>query len=415
MSSAASAAESTSEVQVEKTGKGAEVMNSAMVKIFSVFSSEDTEIAWEDKVAVVTEACKTETALKLGTMKVGDLECPVPPLYSSAAYASIARAVGKMLEGNATMQTLRLTKMPIGSEGAIAIAEGLWRNASLWELAVQGCKIGDMGAAGIAEMLKHNGALVSLTLTDSTVGEEGVKDIAKSLGKNASLRILRILAVPFGDAGAKSIGKAIGKGSSLTSLLLVKGDISGKGCAAIAEGIRSGGALSHLHIETCPRMGESGSVKALAEAIGESTSTLRTVYLSECDLNDGHVEDLIASLCKEECPLEELILERAPISDVGASLLGDLIGSNTGLKILDLSGNPITDEGAAHLAEGLKSNSNLSMLILNDVTLTHRFMEVLADSLEVNMTLLDLVGSFEGVPGYGKVKGLLHRNNEMRQ
>ena len=102
--------------------------------------------------------------------------------------------LAKALEENTTtqLQTLELEANPIGSEGAVALANMLATNKSLTELYMRGCSIHGEGAVAFASMLKKNQSLKTLYLSDHSVGVEGALELIESLKHNTTLEELKL-------------------------------------------------------------------------------------------------------------------------------------------------------------------------------------------------------------------------------
>ena len=95
-----------------------------------------------------------------------------------------------VLEKNSTVKCLHLSNNPIGSVGAIAVADMLATNESLTELYMTECSIGVEGALAFASMLKRNQCLKTLWLNDGSVGVEGALNLIESLQQNTTLEEL---------------------------------------------------------------------------------------------------------------------------------------------------------------------------------------------------------------------------------
>ena len=89
-----------------------------------------------------------------------------------------------------TVKHLDLNDNPIGSAGAIAVADMLATNESLTELDMNGYSIGGEGAVAFASMLKRNQCLKTLWLEDDSVGVEGALNLIESLQQNITLEKL---------------------------------------------------------------------------------------------------------------------------------------------------------------------------------------------------------------------------------
>uniref|UniRef100_A0AAV2MLA5 FISNA domain-containing protein n=1 Tax=Knipowitschia caucasica TaxID=637954 RepID=A0AAV2MLA5_KNICA len=84
-----------------------------------------------------------------------------------------------------------------------------------------------------------------------------------------------------------------------------------------------------------------------------SSSALKHLDLSHCDLTDSDVKELCSGLKSATCRLEVLSLSFC-LSHLCCESLASVLGSSA-LKHLDLSNNDLTDSGVEQLCSGLKS------------------------------------------------------------
>jgi hypothetical protein len=96
-------------------------------------------------------------------------------------------AVARLLEANATIEELDISRNTIGDAGSIALIEGLSRNQRLVELDLRQCNVGSKGAERIGCMLKTNSHLERLDLQGNSITEKGFGYLAEGLSCNTTL------------------------------------------------------------------------------------------------------------------------------------------------------------------------------------------------------------------------------------
>jgi Ran GTPase-activating protein (RanGAP) involved in mRNA processing and transport len=73
--------------------------------------------------------------------------------------------VGRLLEANASIEELDISRNNFGDAGCIALVDGLSRNQGLRVLNLEHCNFGDDGAKQIGHMLESNNHIEILDLT----------------------------------------------------------------------------------------------------------------------------------------------------------------------------------------------------------------------------------------------------------
>ncbi|CAG9461267.1 unnamed protein product [Pedinophyceae sp. YPF-701] len=99
-------------------------------------------------------------------------------------------ALGRALEHNQVLRSLRVHDSPVGTEGAAALGRALATNHALESLELCGCDVGDEGAAALAAGLKQNAVLREVELRRNRIETPGALALARSL--RAPSRVQRI-------------------------------------------------------------------------------------------------------------------------------------------------------------------------------------------------------------------------------
>ena len=122
--------------------------------------------------------------------------------------------------------------------------------------------------------------------------------------------------------------------------------------------------MEKLHTINLWNCGLSGEVISIMATAVPNIVNLRNLVL---DGNTVPTENWY-ELMGEDSPVQNLSLRHCGITNKGAELIGQTIGSikksNTKLISLNLSGNKISDAGAEHIAMGLRMNRTLMSLSL---------------------------------------------------
>ena len=254
------------------------------------------------------------------------------------------------------IKNLDLQGNNIGSEGAVALADGLKSCNNLQTLNLNSNNIGAEGAIALADGLKSCNNLKTLVLADSNIGDEGAVALADGLKSCSNLQTLNLSDNDISAEGIVALVDALKSCNNLQELHLSANYIGAEGALALADGLKSN--LKSL-VLTGNNIGDDGAV-ALADGL-KSCNNLHTLDLTENNIGDKGAVALADGL-KSCSNMHLLYLANNSIGDEGAVALADGLKSCKNLQLLGLSDNNIGDEGAVALADGLKSCNNLYAL-----------------------------------------------------
>ena len=225
------------------------------------------------------------------------------------------------------LQTLDLSSKNIGSDGAVALAEGLKCCTYLQTLNLSD---NSYGAVALADGLKCCTNLQTLNLRDNGISSDGAVALAEGLKCCTNLKTLDLCLNSIGSDGVVALADGLKCYTNLRTLYLSDNTIGSDGAVALAKGLKYCTNLKTLDL-SFNIIGSEGAV-ALAKGL-------------KCCIN-----------------LQTLDLSNNSIGSDGAVALAEGLKCCTNLEILDLWSNSIGSNGKAALAKGLKCCTNLQTL-----------------------------------------------------
>ena len=157
------------------------------------------------------------------------------------------------------------------------------------------------------------------------------------------------------------------------------------------------GCTSYLHAGRNNLLTERVAICAPFGTFAEKltfNTTLRKLWLVECDLNLHSVECLAEALTTNKY-MEELYIGGNALCDSGIQHLAFALRINQGLQTLDLVSCGMTDVGLEYLAKSLQQNNILNRVLLwnsvhNQNRITEKIVPILTECLKHNHTLTKL-------------------------
>ncbi|KAF2072213.1 hypothetical protein CYY_006479, partial [Polysphondylium violaceum] len=211
--------------------------------------------------------------------------------------------IGKLISKNKTIKNLDWSYNESSYSCVINLSDGLRVNNTIEKLSLRGCHVEGWGALSIGDTLKINQSLKTLDLSENEFGDRGIINIARQLPFNQSLESLDVSCNLISTEGFDSLLESLTLNKTLFIL-----DFSRN---ALDNSI----ALHNLQnsIQHC---------------------FLKSLYLSECNLIDLHLESISLGLCKNKTIIN-LDLSKNHFTSVSPLL--SLIMHNSTLKSLNLS------------------------------------------------------------------------------
>ncbi|XP_051771226.1 NACHT, LRR and PYD domains-containing protein 12-like isoform X11 [Ctenopharyngodon idella] len=354
------------------------------------------------------------------------------------------------------LEKLHLSSCYMTDEGCSALTSALKSNPShLRELNLRENKLGDSGVKNLSDLLMNpqfkleklelSSSPMLLNLYECSITEKQCVILTSALKSNPShLRELNLSWNNLGDSGVKNLSDLLMNPQfKLEKLQLSNCSVTEEGYKALASALRSN--PSHL-IEldlTGNDPGQSGvkelddllqdpncqlkTLRFLSPAadeacqyvsgiVGKNPLLLRELNLSEHELGDTRVNQIVALLQDKHCRLNTLTLNRCRITEEQCVILTSALKSNPShLRELNLSGNNLGNTGVKHLCDVLKdSHCKLERLRLSNCSVTEEGYKALASALRSNpshLIELDLTGNDPGQSGVKELDDLLQDPN----
>ena len=297
------------------------------------------------------------------------------------------------------LHTQDLSSNSIGSDGAVALAEGLECCTNLQTLDLRNNRIGSDSAVALAGRLKCCTNLQTHYLMSNSIGSDGAVALAEWLKCCANLQTLDLSYNSIGSDGAVALAEGLKCCTNLQTLNLSYNSIGSDGADALAEGLKCYTNIQTLHLSD-NSIGSDGAV-ALAEGL-KCCTNLQTLYLSYNSIGSDGAEALAGRL-KCSANLQTLYLSNNSIGSDGAVTLAEGLKCCANLQTLDLGYNSIGSDGAVALAEGLKCCTNLQTLDLSYNSIGSDGAVALAEGLKCCTNLQTLYLSYNSIGSDGAV------------
>ncbi|SEK42785.1 Leucine Rich repeat-containing protein [Variovorax sp. YR750] len=273
------------------------------------------------------------------------------------------------LQHNTRVRSLMLGTDAIGDVGARAVAKLVAGNAHLQVLYLGCNNIGPGGARELAAVVKHAPQITGLWLKRNPLGPDGAESIARMLRDNKHLQVLDLVNTDLRGAGVRAVTDALCAGNSgLRSLYLSGNGLGPSVVPDLARLLREAPQISALYV-SANHLGDEGAIE-LAEAL-RYNGTLQTLELASNGIGSKGARALFEAA--GDSGLRNLNLGYAvsgkalgartnEMGDEGAACAAKLIATSPTLHALDLTRNGITARGRAALIEAALHNRWLGRL-----------------------------------------------------
>ena len=162
------------------------------------------------------------------------------------------------------LQQLNLTRCVLGVEGSLWVGRALELNITLVTVKLGSNALGKEGGAAIARALAKNAstAVRSIDLYDNVLGPEGVAAIAGAVAKSTVLTEVNLGTNNAGCEGAAAMADALGVNSSVTHLYLDDNGLGARGGRAMVAALHKNNTLACIDMRR-NRLGPSASALRL--------------------------------------------------------------------------------------------------------------------------------------------------------
>ncbi|KAM7288969.1 hypothetical protein ISCGN_029107 [Ixodes scapularis] len=293
-------------------------------------------------------------------------------LFNTKIHDKGAVAIGQALAANSTLECLIIGGNSIGPTGARAIVSSLELNTTLTHLALQCNDLDNSGAVSLARMLQSNKRLQKLDMVGSFIRSNGIVAITDSLTNNRTLMELAIDGNLFTEEAVVAFARLVASNKTLKHFHVTPDTLAK---AAMPQTLRdlsihtnaldSSLLFVALASNRSVRTFEIASVLSLRSLMALAnllrvTTTIRSVTVSD-KVRNTSLMWLVRGLASNS----SIWSFRAGSNKLGVSLcrtIATMLGENSTLSALILNDAPVDELGLATLAGGLSSNQVLQKL-----------------------------------------------------
>ncbi|XP_051736583.1 NACHT, LRR and PYD domains-containing protein 12-like isoform X1 [Ctenopharyngodon idella] len=298
------------------------------------------------------------------------------------------KALVAALESNPLhLKELDLSYNNIGNEAATWIV-GVLPDCVLETLRLSSCGITKEACAFLTSALSSKPCqLKKLDLSDNRLWDLGVGLFPGLLANpNCNLEELRLERCNF---TFKSCGLGL-EHSRLTALDLSDNDVQDSGMKQLMNSLKNPSCkLQKLRLSCC-RLTDKG-FSSLASALRSNPTSLKELDLSKNFPGCSGIMQLFTVLGEKSCALEKMCLDSCKLTPDMCGLVARGLSQNISLKALDMSNNSLEDEGVRLFCLGLQDRScALNTLKLSNCALTDSCCQYLASVLSCQSVSVEL-------------------------
>ncbi|XP_040076279.2 NLR family CARD domain-containing protein 3-like [Ixodes scapularis] len=314
-----------------------------------------------------------------------------------------AQRFAQLLRTNKTLLSVSLFKTKINDKGAVAIGQALAGNSTLEFLKMGGNSIGPTGAQAIASSLELNTSLTYLDLQRNDLDNSGAVFLARMLQSNKTLRTLDISRSFVRSDGAVAIADSLMNNRTLLELSIDGNTFTDEAVVALARLVASNKTLKHFHASTSFLLESPAPFNEFVEALalnrwleGIKLSTWRSLM----SLANLRVTKTIRSVTVSD-----------KVRNMSLMWLVRGLAFNSSIWKFRIGSYKLGVSLCRTIATMLVENSTLSALILNDAPVDELGLVTLAGGLSSNQVLqkLSVVYPASSVAGFS-VSQCLRRN-----
>ncbi|XP_073465595.1 NACHT, LRR and PYD domains-containing protein 12-like isoform X2 [Aquarana catesbeiana] len=316
----------------------------------------------------------------IGSNKVDFSGTPFSPLDCSV--------LSFILQSCREIEEVNITSCNIQNEGLRKLIPALHNIKSL---RLSSNHMTDSSCPHLASGIRNNQALRRLDLAKNNLEGSHFRDLMEALTASR-IEKLQLLSNHLTDSSCPHLASGIRNNQALRRLDLAKNNLEGPHFRDLMEALKTS-RIEKLQLKNTHLTGSS--CPHLASGI-RNNQTLRTLILSDNNLEGPHLRDLMEALTTSR--IEELQLSSNHLTDSSCPHLASGIRNNQALRRLDLAKNNLDGPHFKDLMEAL-TTSRIEKLQLKNTHLTDSSCPHLASGIRNNKTLrtLDLsVNNLEG-------------------
>ncbi|EPY35053.1 leucine-richprotein [Angomonas deanei] len=197
------------------------------------------------------------------------------------------------------------------------------------------------------------------------------KSVAAELAKDKET--LDLSHAGLGEKGSAALAAALHANSNVVKLVLVGNHIRPSSALSIAHAVRDGHSITSLDLSS-NRLGEAELPKRGAEPVKGGTvvqellgvgSNIQELSLRNNSLSDSDVAQFVGVL-SDNTVLQQLDLSYNKIGYMGAVQLGQMLGQNGDLRVINFEWNNFRNVGCMKiLSDGILNNNTLKTVNLS--------------------------------------------------
>ncbi|KAF4078508.1 hypothetical protein AMELA_G00199950 [Ameiurus melas] len=253
----------------------------------------------------------------------------------------------------------------------------------------------------LASILRSNScAITELDLSYNCLQDKGVEQLCRGLkSSDCRLEVLKLACCSFNRIGCSHLVSALQLNPGHLRELDLSCNLTGSDALSALLALLPNSRIETLRLAHCNVKKEWCAF--LASAVSATPCHLKHLDLSENSIGDMGAGVFPELLSNENCKLQSLRLEKCNITWKSRNMLEYASGSTSWcLRSLDLSENDLQDSGVKQLAYELdKPACKLEELRLSSCGFTERGFSALASALTLNPTCLRELDLSKNFPG----------------
>ena len=253
------------------------------------------------------------------------------------------------------------------------------------------CNLGDDGVWSLSSALLTNNIIHTLDLSYNSISDDGMISLCHNLPNLHILQVLKLNGNGFGYDSCRYLTDALKDNITIHDIELARNNLGDDSAEEICRLITYHKSIKRLYLDGC-YIGNDGM-----DFIGQSLEKNRT--LETLSLSGNQIGPLgagrLAFYLRRNSTLIELRLDSNPLGPSGNQYIGDMLGSNVSISILNVSNTGMMRGSAHHGLHALmysirKNNRTLRTLSFRNNMITNDNATEIARTLQDNKGILSL-------------------------